>query len=84
MSYAVSYHFFVMSPDGIKSTETWVFRKDSKENRSSTSNWFRRFIKNSGIDYVGNAYLDFLTEDLDNSRTMLSDGQLVIHVRKHY
>lgn len=84
MYYAVSYHFFLMSGTDIKSTETWVFRKDSKESRSSTSSWFKRFIKNSGIDYVGNAYLDFLTEDLDNSKTMLSDGQLMIHVRKHY
>lgn len=68
----------------VDSTETWVFERDTRENRQATSNWFKRFIKSSGIKYQGDAYLEFLTEDIETARSMITDSQLVIHVRKHF
>ena len=84
MSYATSYHFFFHNFEGqLVATETWVFREDTKENRSKTRNWFKRFVESTGFEYKGDSYIDFLTEDIKTARSLISDSQLVIHVRRH-
>ena len=54
MYFATSYHFTLLDGFGnIESTDTWVVKNDSKKNRELTKDWFKRFIKLSEKEYVG-------------------------------
>ncbi len=83
MYYATSYHFTIMNNGVIKSTETWVFKEDTLENRRKTKDWFKKFVELSDIKYSGSCYSDFLTEVVGGSHKRLTDGILIIDVRNH-
>ena len=84
MYFATSYHFTLLDGFGnIESTDTWVVKNDSKKNRELTKDWFKRFIKLSEKEYVGDSYIKFLTETTQDNFKRITDGVLTIDVRNH-